>query len=93
MNSALSLQYLPLNLLLPAKEKICYGKCPLLLPRVKCPLQGLFIVTLHFAKSQGSCRHSILLCILLDKCANKVVMLSNLTGAIGNIIVLVVDNL
>ena len=34
-------------------------KCPLLLPRAICPLQGLFMMTLYFAKSQVSCRHSI----------------------------------
>jgi len=34
-------------------NKLCYSKCPLLLPTAICPLQGLFIMTLHFAKSQA----------------------------------------
>ena len=53
MNSVLSTKNLLINLLVPAKEKICYRKCPLLLPRVICPLQGLFIMTFYFAKSHA----------------------------------------
>jgi len=50
----LSLKILLLDLLLPAKEKLCYRKMPFtFLPRVICPLQGLFIMTLYFAKSQA----------------------------------------
>ena len=41
------------TLFVPAKEKLCYSKCPLLLPTAICPLQGLFVTTSYFAKSHA----------------------------------------